>query len=210
MTFQNGKMDDDTLSIMPYFGYQIMDFLSLDLIGGYARSKKDGYRRALDLATGLTTGEKITSKPVANRIFAAPTLTVSKSINALNLAGNIGYIYANNRQNAFTESNNETTDSLDTRLSRFTSGLNFGYRVNNMVEPYLALSYARDLLADRIANTTTTSTQAASGTDKNTYGAGAGLNMAVNNALTGNIGYDYQKNGTLKINSVKVMVRYAF
>ena len=75
-------------------------------------------------------------------------------VNRWTLLARLGYMYATDRQKAFTETNvgqtNSNMGSLNTSLNNLNLRLQAGYRASHTVEPYAFLTYGRDFGASKI------------------------------------------------------------
>lgn len=173
-----GNIETDGYSIIPYVGFLINDVLSVDGSFGYTHIRSDQFR------TDPGTGAIITSSPDSNRIFGMVNM------NGLWLHGNwifganAGLLWADNYQEDFFESNGAFVDDQETQLRQYRIGGNIAYTLQEY-EPFLSLNYSRDFKMTEI----TVATGPQPSNDNDDYLFGAGVRYFGNNGVSGNLEY---------------------
>ena len=108
-TFNGGNIDTDGFTVVAYAGSLITDSLSVDASFGHSLLDTDQFRTA--------AGTRITSSVDGDRTFAAANLNYNHQVNDWLLTGIGGVLWAQDKQDAFTESDGTAVGS-----SRFTLG----------------------------------------------------------------------------------------
>lgn len=191
--FNKGKIKDHAWGIMPYVRAILNDMFSFDVIAGYSRVNKDRTRKHL-VATGAGDIDvNYKSSPKSDRYFISAFANAKHQVQKVNLLGRLGIIHVEDRQKAFTEtgSNGVTYNyrSNTTKVTQATLRAQAGIHANEIVEPYIFLTYAYTLSASkmRVADSVTISNTGGftykSPNDekaKHQIGGGLGLNININ------------------------------
>lgn len=146
-TFNGGNQDTDSFTIAPYFGALLTDSFSVDFNMGYSRVDYDQFRTL----TGTTT--RITSTPHADRWFSAFNLNGITFYDNWILGARVGWLYASSNIDSYTESNGNLVAESRTKLTTASIAGNIAYSFKNY-EPFLNLSYQRDISFRKISVTT--------------------------------------------------------
>ncbi len=146
-TFNGGNQDTDSFTVAPYFGALLTDSFSLDFNVGYSRVDYDQFRTV----TGTTT--QVTSTPHADRWFSALNLNGIAFYNNWILGSRIGWSYASSSIDGFTESNGTVVSESRTKVTTASIAGDVAYSFDNY-EPFLNLSYQRDISFRKISVTT--------------------------------------------------------
>lgn len=223
--FNAGNIRDNAYGIVPYVAFILSPCFDIDVIAGYSRVNKSRDRLTPSLVgdpnVSALTGARATSSPKSDRYFGSVFANYKHFVNRWNLLARLGYLYANDKQKAFKESNvgqqNMNVNSLSTSLSRVSLRLQAGYKANQQVEPYIFLTYARDFGASKIRGVPDSSGVGNVGyvspnkrRNDNTYGGGLGLNGNLGNNWKAGIEGSYARSdkkfrvfgGTLRVSKV--------
>jgi Autotransporter beta-domain len=144
-TFNGGNQDTDSYTIAPYFGALLTESLSLDFNIGYSRVEYDQFR--------ILTGTQISSSPDADRWFGALNLNGVTYYNNWILGGRLGALYATSVIDSYTESNGTVVAKSKNKSSTLSIAGDVAYSFQNY-EPFLNVSYQRDLSLRKISVTT--------------------------------------------------------
>ncbi len=146
-TFNGGNQDTDSFTIAPYFGALLTESFSVDFNLGYSRVDYDQYRTITGTAT------RVTSTPHADRWFSAFNLNGIAFYNNWILGSRIGWLYASSSIDSFTESNGAVVAESRTKVTTASIAGDVAYSFENY-EPFLNLSYQRDISFRKISVTT--------------------------------------------------------
>ena len=146
-TFNGGNQDTDSFTVAPYFGALLTDSFSVDFNVGYSRVDYDQFRTI----TGTTT--RVTSTPHADRWFSAFNLNGIAFYNNWVLGSRVGWSYASSSIDSFTESNGTVVAESRTKVTTASIAGDVAYSFENY-EPFLNLSYQRDISFRKISVTT--------------------------------------------------------
>ncbi len=141
-TFNAGHQDTDTYTLAPYFGALLSDTWSVDATAGFSRVKYDQFRTA-----GVT---RVTSTPESDRYFAALNLNGVTYYNNWIIGGRIGYLWARNKLETYTESNGAVVGKSTTKVGTWSVGGDVAYSMQNY-EPFVGLTYSHDYSFTKIA-----------------------------------------------------------
>lgn len=133
--FNDGEMDGDGYTLIPYFAYLVNEYISFDLTAGYSWVDYDQYRMA--------NGIKIKSEPDSKRWFFASAIHAYKNIGNLNITGNLGYTMSHESTDAFTENQGDKIDENSIDLNMINVGMETSYIID-IFEPYFAVNYTYD------------------------------------------------------------------
>lgn len=233
--FNQGNIRDHGYGVTPYLTFKATEWLDLDLIAGYSRFTKKRTRTQManipnnNGTTGI--GQKVSGSPKSDRYFASLFANFSHRVQKWDFLGRLGYLHAQDNQKSFTENNGDQYNKLKTKINRLSLRLQAGYKINEMVSPYLFALYARDLtqtkhgLASSLdggqfqggfpgaANggaATLAIANPEENISKNTWGAGLGLRFNTGKRLSGGLEYQYSANKKVKTNTVNLNVKYKF
>ena len=143
-TYYNaGNMAADGFTISPYFAAMLTNYLSFDVTAGFSRISIDQDRNR----NGLFGPDIISSSLDAERMFIASNLNGYYSVRRWNLSANLEYLYAEDDQDAFRESNGNEVPSVTIHFGQISLGSEVSYSFDS-VEPYLNLAYEYDTVYD--------------------------------------------------------------
>ena len=167
--FNNGSMESDGFSISPYAAYLINDSFSIDLMVSFSDLDYDTERM-------FTTvyGD-----------YDADRIMVSSNLNYYYLVGNwclnarLGYMYAEEDADGFTESNGARIRQNDTDFGEIRFGGQASYFINDF-ELFFAAYYHYDTTMDR---TRVEANMKRPSNDKDEVETTAGVNVLANDTL---------------------------
>ncbi len=172
--FNQGRVDSSGYTLSPYFGAVLSDTWSVDLSMGYSDINTDQQRR--DPATGA----RISSSFDSTRWFWSGNLNGTRYFGNWVLGGNLGWLFARDDQDPYTESNGSAVSARTVRLGQWHVGGNLAYGWGDF-EPYTRLTYERDYSMELL--------QVASGpqpaNDRDDLLLGAGIRYYNDNGITG-------------------------
>ncbi len=145
-TFNQGNLESDGITFVPYLGILFNDTWSMDASFGYSWLSNDQYR----VATGTTT--RITSNPDSNRWFYSMNLNGITYYNNWIIGGRAGVLFAENETEAFSESDGTSVFERETTLGELAIGGDIAYSFSEF-EPYLGAVYEYDFVFDEIVLT---------------------------------------------------------
>jgi len=141
--FNSGEQDVTALTVAPYVGMLLTDWLSFDATIGYSEVQIDQFR----IAPG--TGAVITSDVDSMRAFAAVNLAATHSVGNLLLTGLGGLSWATQRDDAFRESGGLLVPAQSSSVGRFLLGGEAAYSAGGW-EPYARAMVEHDFSSDRV------------------------------------------------------------
>lgn len=182
--FNAGDMDSDGLIFSPYFATLIRDAFSFDLTAGLGwvdvdqKRNKDGSK--------VPGAGVITASLESRRVFISASAKGYYNRDRWNLTGNVSYLYAEEEQHPFEESDGRTysrdVPSNTTHLGQIGVGGELSY-VFDTIEPYLNAAFEYDTTYDK-----DTSGSEDAIYDRNGVVLGAGFRFLLfSNALVGDI-----------------------
>jgi len=167
--FNNGSMESDGFTISPYAAYLINDSFSIDLLVSYSDLAYDTERTF----TGVYGG------------YDADHFMVSSNLNYYYLVGNwclnarLGYMYAEEDADGFTETDGTRIRQKDTDLGEIQFGGQASYFVNDF-ELFFAASYHYDTTMDR---TKVEANMKRPSNDKDEFETTVGVNVLANDTF---------------------------
>ena len=207
--FNNGKINgDQSFGITPYVNVIATNWLSFDALAGYMRVNKDRSR--------IQAGTKITGKPNSDRWYGSLAANAHKVVNKMALLGRLGYIYGQDKQKGFNESNGIRYLNQKTTVSRLFTRLQAGYQMNENVMPYLFATYAYDFTLTKAKLVDGGPFAARVGYVKpkkanpHTYGGAAGISVAKGANWTAGMEYGYEQSKKIKTHNGNIRLRYQF
>lgn len=140
-TFNAGGQDTDGWTVSPYLAASLSETFSVDAVFGYTAVDTDQFRTA-----GAT---RVTSNYDADRFFWAANLNMVRPWGNWYLSGRIGYIWAREFQDEFTESDGTTVAERDIKLNQWHVGGEVAYSWGDW-EPFVGATYERDFTITEI------------------------------------------------------------
>jgi len=138
-TFNNGTLDTNGLSIVPYLGYRMLDGkLVYDLMFSHTWLNSDTVRnRDFFQANGSYRGE---------RNSWASNLTYNFVLNDWIVSPGIGIVYAHEIQNGFTDSNGANQAGTETYIGDAKIGGRVTHSLTSDIDVYTSHYYAYDVV----------------------------------------------------------------
>lgn len=136
-----GEVDREGYSLVPYVAYSFGQGTSVDAMVGVTYLTAD-VSRGGGVATGDYTG---------HRVMTALNAHHSVPMGAINLRGDLGYVYAREKQGNYTESGtNLAVGERTTNLAQGKIGGRLGYGMAQ-IEPYVQAHYVRDFVRNSLS-----------------------------------------------------------
>lgn len=200
--FNNGKMEGNGLTLAPYFAFILNKNISFDLTVGHSWVDYD-VSRGNGSITGSTNGD---------RWFSTVNANYGTTINNWQLGAALGYLYTQEKQDAYNESNGNRVDATDTHLGQarltgkvgYLAPTSFGY-----LNPYGSARLEYDLVKDAPGTVDAAGTLAS----HDNFGVTFGLGVAagIGDATTVNLeGTTTQFRDNQNVYGVSGTVRYKF
>ena len=142
--YNKGWLDQDGITIAPYLGIIFNNYLAFSATVGYAWLDIDQKREK-------GSGHKVRSSLDSNRIFGSMRLNGFYNINRLTLTGTLGCLYAQERQESFTEKDGNHISSNNVDLGQASLGVEVSYNFD-AIEPYLATTLLYDFQYEDVKN----------------------------------------------------------
>ncbi len=174
--FNSGNQQVDTITIAPYFGAVLTDFLSADFNIGYSNVSYDQFRTA-----GTT---RVNSDPNSDRWFGAFNLNGIHFIDRWIIGGRVGMLFASSVINSYIESNGSIVEESRNKVGTVSVGGNVAYSFNEW-EPFLTLSYQYDYQLQEIV----AATGPQPSNDKDDILLTTGIRYFEKSGITGNLEY---------------------
>lgn len=185
--FNNGNLQSDGFTLIPYFGLLLSDTFSMDAAMGYSWIENEQYRTA-----GTT---RISSAPESRRFFLSANMNSVNYLNDWIIGGRLGFTHARSSTEAFTESDATAVGKRATRLGQLSVGGDIAYSIRNF-EPYISASYQYDYLFEEV----TLSAGAQPSNDRDDVLFGTGFRYFSDNGVSASLDYlkrlsrdDYQE-----------------
>lgn len=143
-TAGNGGVDSRGASISAYGAYTVFPDAYLDALFGYTRSDKT-------VARTDALGRRFSGDPGSDRFFASGSGNYTyRFTDVTSLQGRLGYLYANERIDAFTDSGGARTDEQTVKVGILQAGLRGGHSLdlgeNRSLELYLSGTFEYDVI----------------------------------------------------------------
>jgi outer membrane autotransporter protein len=135
--FNRGEQDTTSITVAPYVGALLTDWLSVDASIGYSDVSTDQFR------TVPGTGARVNSDVESYRLFANGNVAATYSFGNLVASAQAGLLWAKQEDDEFQESNGITVGSNSTHIGRLLLGGELAYTAGAF-EPYLNLMFQHD------------------------------------------------------------------
>ena len=173
-TFNTGTIESSGIGVAPYAVFKLTDKISADINGSYT---------TLDTDTTRTNGT-VTGQFDARRYTAGGNLNIGHSINKVFMSGSVGFLYINESQDAYTESNGTVVGDNDISIGQGrlsgTVGYNFG-----KVQPFLTAQVQHEFWAPSAP--VLGGGLASPSEDPTGYVVGAGVNFDISDSISGTV-----------------------
>jgi len=133
--FNTGEQTITGMTLAPYVGVLLDDWLTLDASAGWSTLRIDQFRT---LGTA-----RVTSDVDSTRLFANANLTASHAFDRVLLTGLAGMLYATQRDDAFRESNGTLNPESRVNIGRLLLGGEVAYAAGAF-EPYVSGTFEYD------------------------------------------------------------------
>lgn len=173
-TFNAGSIESDGFTVAPYALFVINNWLTFDASAGYSWLEYD---------TTRTAGALVTGNFDADRWFASANLTGYYSINNWNMSGTVGYLYTEEEQDSFTESDGTLNRGQTIELGQINVGGTVGYSLG-MMEPYVTATYQIDTTR---TDTVVGVNQAQPANDETGFILGGGVRFSLSDRVSGSL-----------------------
>lgn len=178
-TFNAGGQDKDGVTVAPYIGYVYDENVSLDMTVGYSSLDIQQFRTA--------AGAQVTSTLDADRWFVAGNINAYTNYSDWLLGGRVGYLWAKEDVNSFTESDGTFNRAQSFVLGQAQVGVEAARQFGSQYglwEPYATLVYEYDFSREEI---TVAAGQATPENDRDGVVVGAGLRYFASNGVSGDV-----------------------
>lgn len=138
--FNKGEVDSNGITICPYLGFLINDWIGLDFSGGYS---------IIDIDQERNNGN-VKSKFDSSKWFMSSNVNTYYSLQNFNLTGTLGYTFASESQDGYRESDGNPNAANDIDLGTISLGGEIGYIINDGYEGYVTLSYDYDTTYEEV------------------------------------------------------------
>lgn len=140
--FNAGEQGVTGMTVAPYVGLLLNDWLTLDATLGYGDSQTDQFRTA--------GGARISSDVESSRMFGSVNATATRAFDQVLVSGRTGLLYATQSDDSFIESNGTVIPKQRTNLGRFLIGGELAYSAGAW-EPYVSGMYEHDFTSTSVA-----------------------------------------------------------
>jgi outer membrane autotransporter protein len=173
-TFNNGTIETKGFGVTPYAVFVLSNKLTADISGSYTWLNTDTTR-----TNGAVTGEFD-----ARRYTAGANLNYSHSINKFFMTGTVGFLYINEKQDSYTESNGTFVDENNISIGQGRIGAKVGYDFGKF-KPFVMARYEHEFWAP-------SAPQLGGGLlspeeDNDGYVVGAGVDFSISDSVSGGI-----------------------
>lgn len=141
--FNLGNQETEGYTIAPYLGYLLTDTWSVSVSFGYSNLDTDQHR------TDPTTGLRITSSPGSDRWFGMFYLNGLTTHGNWIIGGQIGFLYAQEDIDTYTESDGTAIADFQSELGQFNIGGDIAYSYGEF-EPFARVMYENDFSQTKV------------------------------------------------------------
>lgn len=128
-------MNTTGISVSPYFGFLLNDWLSVDAAVGVSSLSTDQYR---------TSGTSLVTSDVDSfRIYGTMNLTATQAFDKVLASGYAGMLYATQSDDDYLESDGRTVNDVRNSIGRFLLGGELAYSAGAW-EPYVSGTFEYD------------------------------------------------------------------
>lgn len=167
LDFNNGNLDGDGYTVAPYFAMLLSDYLAMDLIVGYALVDYDQDRNFGAVDSSID----------ADRQFFQLAINGFHYLDQWSFNTNLSFLYANENQDSYIESDGTRVKDNNVELSQFSLGLEVAYAFQH-IEPYFTVAYEYDTQYEKISGTSY---------DRNGGDGGVGCRLFFSDQLSGDL-----------------------
>jgi len=173
-TFNTGSIKTTGVGISPYAVFKLTDKVSADINASYTVLDTDTTR----------TGGAVTGQFDADRITLGANLNVNHSIKKFFMSGSVGFLYINESQDSYTESNGTFVSALDISIGQGRVSATVGYNFGKF-QPFLTAQLQHEFWAPSAALLG----GGLASPEEDTTGVvvGGGINFALSDTVAGTI-----------------------
>lgn len=135
-TFNNGTIETSGVGIAPYAVFKLTDKITADINASYT---------VLDTDTTRTSGT-VTGQFDANRVTAGANLNIGHSVNKFFMSASVGFLYINESQDSYTESNGTFVPASDISIGQGRVSATVGYNLGK-AQPFLTAQLQHEFWA---------------------------------------------------------------
>lgn len=194
--FNFGTVEGTGVSVTPYVAVRVAKSTVLDFSGSYAWLQTDITR-----AKGAVTGAHDST-----RYTLAANITQDFSTNKLLLQATAGFVYMEQKNDAYRESAGTLISNTVTTIGQVRVGGKVGYKFKNFI-PYFQVRYENDV--DDVGSSVSTTALVSQPIDDDGFFLAVGTEMRLSNFITGKIEFssveareelhNYGVSGTVRI-----------
>jgi hypothetical protein len=133
--FNRGEQDLTAISLTPYAGFLLTDWLSVDMAVGVGSVSVKQFR--------TSGGARITSDVKSTRLYGSVNATATWAFDRILATGHTGLLYATQDDEDFRESNGTAIGDARSNLGRFLFGGELAYSAGAW-EPYVSGTFEYD------------------------------------------------------------------
>ena len=142
--FNSGEQNATAISVTPYAGYLLSDWLTLDAALGFGSVSTDQFR-----TLGAT---RISSDLHSTRIYGSLNATGTWAFDRLLASSRVGFLYATQDDDRFLESNGAAVADSRAKVGRLLLGGELAYSLAAW-EPYVSGTFEHDFTSSKAAAT---------------------------------------------------------
>ncbi len=176
--FNGGKQSITGISLTPYAGFLLTDWLTVDAALGIGTVKTDQFR--------TSAATRISSDVESTRIYGSVNATATWALGPPLASGRAGALYATQDDDSFLESNNTRTADSRSNVGRLLFGGELAYAAGAW-EPYVSGTFEHDFTRTKVAFAPGVAQPKSDDTD---VLVAVGLRYYGNNNLSGSIEYN--------------------
>ncbi len=175
--FDSGTVETTGYGFSPYAVFTLNERVTADINAGFT-----------SLSTDTTREGGVTGEYDSNRYTASANLKVRHSIDKIFLTGSVGFLYINETQDAYTESNGTFVPQLDISIGQGRLSATVGYDYGKY-QPYLTAQLQHEFWAPSagVIAGTGANAGASTGGDTSGYVLGGGVAFALSDTMSGTI-----------------------
>lgn len=136
-----GEQDITGISVTPYAGYLLSDWLSVDAAVGVSTVQNDQFRTA--------GGARVTSDVESTRLFGSANVTGTWTFAEVLASARAGFLYATQDDDSFVESDGTPFGDMRSTVGRFLLGGELAYSAGAW-EPYTGATFEHDFTRTRL------------------------------------------------------------
>lgn len=135
-TFNNGTIETQGVGFTPYAVFRLTDKVTADVNASYTLLDTDTTR----------TGGAVTGQFDSRRYTGGANLNIGHSVNKVFMNGSVGFLYINEKQDSYTESNGTFVDTNNISIGQARMSATVGYNFGRY-QPFLTAQIQHELWA---------------------------------------------------------------